>query len=404
MLNIRDQFPILKQKIKNQSDLIYFDNAATNQKPQVVIDKISEYYSKTNSNIHRGVHHLSQVATTDYEESRDLIAQFINAKSVKEVIFTSGCTEGINLVATILDKANYLKIGDEIVVSGLEHHSNIVPWQMLCEATGAILKYVPVAQDGAIDWEQGLELITSKTKLVAITHLSNALGIIPPVDKYITKAKQNGALTLVDGAQWVAHYPLDVQALGADFYVFSGHKLYGPTGTGVLWGREDLLNELPPYKGGGEMIAEVTFAKTTYNVLPNKYEAGTPNISGGIALAQAVKFAQSLDWNAVANHEKELTQLALKGLQSLDNIELYTPGVVPNGLVSFNVKGVHHYDVGTLLDQFGIAVRTGHHCCQPLMQQLGITGTIRASFACYNTLEEVEVFIEKLKKSLLLLS
>ncbi len=404
MLNIREQFPILKQKIKNQSDLIYFDNAATYQKPQEVIDKISEYYSATNSNIHRGVHHLSQVATTAYEESRDLIAEFINAKNSKEVIFTSGCTEGINLVATILEKAAYLKAGDEIVVSGLEHHSNIVPWQMLCEATGATLKYVPVAQDGAIDWEQGLELITERTKLVAITHLSNALGVKPPVETYIARAKQQGALTLVDGAQWVAHYPLDVQALGADFYVFSGHKLYGPTGTGILWGREELLDELPPYKGGGEMIAEVTFAKTTYNVLPNKFEAGTPNISGGIALAQAVKFTQSLDWEAVAKHEKALTQLALQGLESLDNIELYTASVEPSGLVSFNVKGVHHYDVGTLLDQFGIAVRTGHHCCQPLMQQLGITGTIRASFACYNTLEEVEIFLEKLKKSLLLLS
>ena len=401
--NIRSQFPILSQKI-NGSPLVYLDNAATTQNPQAVIYASTRYYSEINSNIHRGVHFLSREATTAHEAARETIASHLNARHSHEVIFTSGTTESINLVATTLTFSGKIKAGDRILISGLEHHSNIVPWQLLCEHTGAELDVIPITDSGEWDLTDIDSLLTENTKLVALSHVSNALGTINPIEKIIAKAKALGAMTLIDGAQSAAHISIDVQALGADFYVFSGHKCYAPTGIGVLWGREEILNSLPPYKGGGEMIKKVTFEKSTYNELPFKFEAGTPNIEGAIALAAAFDWMNKYGIEKLAAHENNLLERATSAISEIEGIHIYGTSAHKAAVLSFNIKGIHHYDLGTLMDQMGVAVRTGHHCCQPLMAHFGITGTVRASFAAYNTAAEVDALISAIKKSAMMLA
>ncbi|MDB4419625.1 cysteine desulfurase, partial [Akkermansiaceae bacterium] len=394
-------FPILSQEI-NGKPLVYLDNAATSQKPLSVLDSSRDYYEKINSNIHRGVHKLSQAATAAHETARDTIARHLNANRPEEIIFTSGTTDSINLVASALGRSDLLKAGDEIIISGLEHHSNTVPWQMLCERLGITLKIIPVLDEGTLDLEIFDQLLSEKTKLVSVNHVSNAFGTVNNIAHICSQAKKVGALTFVDGAQSVPHFSIDLQLLDCDFYAFSGHKVYGPTGVGVLFGKYDLLCELPPWRGGGEMIKEVTFEKTTYNEPPFKFEAGTPNIEGGIALATAFCYVNNLGITEIANHEEKLIRRTAEILADFKNITLYGPGD-RIGAISFNFDGIHHYDLGTLLDQMGFALRTGHHCCQPLMARFGVTGTLRASFAAYNTLEEVESFGEALQKALMML-
>ena len=399
---IRADFPVLHQEV-NGKPLVYLDNGATTQKPQVVIDAIANYYRTTNSNVHRGAHTLSDQATQMFEDARTTMQKFLNAAKSEEIIWTRGTTESINLVAQTWVRSN-VKAGDEIIISGMEHHSNIVPWQMVCEQTGALLKVIPVLDDGSLDYDAYLKLLSDKTKFVAVVHVSNALGTLNPVEDIIREAHKVGAKTLIDGAQAVAHWDIDVQALDCDFYAFSGQKLFGPTGLGVLYGKEELLNAMPPYQGGGEMILHVSFEKTTYNVLPYKFEAGTPNIAGAIAMAAAIDYLNSLDRVALAKHEDDLLARANELAAQTDGIRLIGTSKNKASVFSFLIEGTHPHDVGTLLDQQGIAVRTGHHCAMPVMEQFEIPGTIRASFTFYNTLDEVDALfkaIEKVKMFLL---
>ena len=400
---IRAQFPILSQTV-NGKPLVYFDNGATSQKPQVVIDSIVEYYSKYNANIHRGVHTLSQLATDAYEEARFKIQRHFNAKHSYEIILTSGTTESINLVANGF--ASLLQKGDEVIVSALEHHSNIVPWQMLCEHTGAILKVIPMNLHGELIMEEYDKLLSNNTKLVCCNHISNALGVLNPIEEIIQKAHAVGAAVLIDGAQSCPHIKPDVQALDVDFYVTSAHKMCGPTGVGMLYGKEEWLRKLPPYKGGGEMIATVTFEKTTYADLPHKFEAGTPNICGGIAFGAAIDFMNEVGFDNIAKHEHELLVYGTQRLQEIKGVTIYGPTDLNKkaSVISFNIENIHPYDIGTIIDKLGIAVRTGHHCAQPIMDFFKIPGTIRASFTFYNTKEEIDIFVEAVKKAKMMLS
>jgi cysteine desulfurase / selenocysteine lyase len=398
---VRADFPILSQKV-NGKPLVYFDNGATSQKPQVVIDAISKYYSEINANIHRGVHTLSQLATDAYEASRNTIQNHLNAKHNHEIIFTSGTTFGINLVANGF--ASLLKAGDEVMVSALEHHSNIVPWQFLCEKTGAKLVVIPMNEKGELVISAFDNLLSEKTKIVTVNHISNALGTVNPIEYIIKKAHGVGAAVLIDGAQATPHLRPDVQALDCDFYVFSGHKVCGPTGVGILYGKEEWLRKLPPYQGGGEMIAEVTFEKTTYADLPHKFEAGTPNISGGIVLGTAIDYMNSIGFDNIAAYEHELLVYGTKRLQEIKGVTIYGTTENKTSVISFNIEGIHPYDIGTIIDKLGIAVRTGHHCAQPIMNFFNIPGTIRASFAFYNTKEEIDIFVEAVKKAQMMLS
>jgi cysteine desulfurase/selenocysteine lyase len=398
---VRADFPILSQKV-NGKPLVYFDNGATSQKPQVVIDAISNYYSEINANIHRGVHTLSQLATDAYEASRNTIQNHLNAKHNYEIIFTSGTTFGINLVANGF--ASLIKSGDEVMVSALEHHSNIVPWQFLCEKTGAKLVVIPMNEKGELILSEFDKLLSEKTKIVAVNHISNALGTINPIEDIITKAHGVGAAVLIDGAQATPHLQPDVQALDCDFYVFSGHKVCGPTGVGILYGKEEWLRKLPPYQGGGEMIAEVTFEKTTYADLPHKFEAGTPNIEGGIVLGTAIDYMNAIGFDNIAAYEHELLLYGTKRLQEIEGLKIFGTSENKASVISFNIEGIHPYDIGTIIDKLGIAVRTGHHCAQPIMNFFNIPGTIRASFAFYNTKEEIDIFVEAVKKAQMMLS
>ena len=404
MLNIqkiRADFPILNQTV-NGKPLLYFDNGATSQKPQVVIDAITKYYEEINANIHRGVHTLSQLATDAYEASREKIQKHINAKHLHEVIFTSGTTQGINLVAHGM--ASFVKEGDEVMVSALEHHSNIVPWQFLCEKTGAKLVVIPMNEAGELIMSEYDRLLSAKTKIVAVNHISNALGVINPIEYIIQKAHEAGAAVLIDGAQATPHLRPDVQQLDCDFYVFSGHKICGPTGVGVLYGKEAWLNKLPPYMGGGEMIKEVTFEKTTYADLPHKFEAGTPNIADGIVLGTAIDYLNEIGFENIQEQERTLLAHATEKLLEIEGLKIYGTSAQKTSVVSFNIEGIHPYDIGTIIDKLGIAVRTGHHCAQPIMNYFGIPGTVRASFSFYNTKEEIDIFVEAVKKAKLMLS
>lgn len=398
---VRADFPILSQKV-NGKPLVYFDNGATSQKPQVVIDAISKYYSEINANIHRGVHTLSQLATEAYEVSRNTIQNHLNAKHDHEIIFTSGTTFGINLVANGF--ASLLKAGDEVMVSALEHHSNIVPWQFLCEKTGAKLVVIPMNEKGELILSEFDKLLSEKTKIVTVNHISNALGTVNPIEYIIKKAHGVGAAVLIDGAQATPHLRPDVQALDCDFYVFSGHKVCGPTGVGILYGKEEWLRKLPPYQGGGEMIAEVTFEKTTYADLPHKFEAGTPNIEGGIVLGTAIDYMNAIGFDNIAAYEQELLEYGTKRLQEIEGLTIFGTSESKASVISFNIEGIHPYDIGTIIDKLGIAVRTGHHCAQPIMNFFNIPGTIRASFAFYNTKEEIDIFVEAVKKAQMMLS
>jgi len=393
---IRSDFPILSRKI-NGKDLVYFDNAATSQTPKQVIDVIVDYYTRLNSNIHRGVHKLSQEATDAYEKARIKIQKHFNVAKSYQIIFTAGTTESINLVASGYSK--FLKPDDELIISSLEHHSNIVPWQMLCEKTGAILKVIPMSLDGSLDMNSFYNLLSSKTKLVFVNHVSNALGIINPIEDIIIKAHEYGAKVLVDGAQACPHIKPDLQALDVDFYVTSAHKLCGPTGVGMLYGKLELLKSLPPYQGGGEMISTVTFEKTTYADLPHKFEAGTPNIAGGIAFGAALDYMNSIGFDNIAEYENELLNYATNALKKIDGIKIYGEVKNKTAVISFNIRGIHPYDIGSILDQLGIAVRTGHHCAQPIMDFFAIPGTVRASFSFYNTFVEIDRLVEAVNKA-----
>lgn len=398
---IRADFPILSQTV-NGKPLVYFDNGATSQKPQIVIDAEVKYYQEINANIHRGVHTLSQLATDAYEISRGKVKDHINAKHAHEVLFTSGTTHGINLVANGF--ASILKPGDEVVVSSLEHHSNIVPWQMLCEKTGAVLRVIPIDENGELIISEFDALLSEKTKIVTVNHISNALGVINPIKYIIDKAHAVGSAVLIDGAQAVPHLKPDVQELDCDFYAFSGHKMCGPTGTGILYGKEEWLNKLPPYQGGGEMIKEVTFEKTTYADLPHKFEAGTPNIAGGIVLGTAIDYLNEIGFDKIHEYENELLEHATKRLNEIEGIRIYGNTKNKASVVSFNIDGIHPYDIGSIIDKLGIAVRTGHHCAQPIMNFFCIPGTIRASFSFYNTKEEIDVMVDAVKKAQTMLS
>lgn len=395
---IRAQFPLLHQKL-GRYDLVYLDNAATTQKPQSVIDAIAHYYTRDNANIHRGVHQIATRATEAFEASREKVQRFLNAAHKEEIVFTSGTTDAINLVAQTWGRADLMP-GDEIVVSEMEHHSNIVPWQMLAQEKGAVIKVIPVTATGEWNIEALDALIGSRTKLIAVNHVSNALGTINPVHEVVSRAREVGACVLLDGAQAVSHFPVDVQALDCDFYCFSAHKLYGPTGIGVLYGRRQLLETMPPWRGGGEMIDRVSFSGTTYNKPPYKFEAGTPHIEGVIGLGAAVDFVQSLGWDAIHQRENELLHAATERLLRIDGLKIYGTSSRKVGVISFLAEGIHPYDIGTLLDNQGIAVRTGHHCTQPLWERFGIPGTVRASFAPYNTIQEVDTFVSALEKSI----
>lgn len=402
VLDIRKQFPILSRKV-NEKNLIYFDNAATSQKPQCVIDALSDYYSRYNANIHRGIHTLAEEATLAYEASRHAVQEFISAAMVEEIIFTRGTTEGINLVAYSWGRQN-IKAGDEILISEMEHHSNIVPWQILCQEKNAILKVIPVLDDGTLSMDDYQHLLNKKTKLVAIVQVSNALGTVNPVKEMISMAHQFGAKVLVDAAQSAVHLDIDVQDLDCDFFAFSGHKLYAPTGVGVLYGKKELLEAMPVFQGGGEMIREVSFELTTYNDLPYKYEAGTPNIADTIALKSALDFIKSIGKEQIRKHENELLDYATRQLEDIPGLKIIGKATEKVSLVSFILKNIHPHDVGVLLDHLGIALRTGHHCTQPLMKRFGIPGTIRASFALYNTKEEIDILVEGIYKSIKMLS
>jgi cysteine desulfurase / selenocysteine lyase len=398
---IRNDFPILNAKVRGK-DLVYLDNGATAQKPSLVIDAINTYYKDYNSNIHRGVHHLSQVATTAYEDAREKLKGFINAPKLEEVIFTEGTTESINIVASCFGRKSLNK-GDEVIISAMEHHSNIVPWQMICDEREAVLKVIPINNNGELLMEEYKKLLSDKTKLVAVIHISNTLGTINPVKEIIDLAHQKGALVLLDGAQAVPHIKVDVQDLDCDFYAFSGHKMFGPTGVGVLYGKSEYLNDMPPYQGGGDMIKEVTFEKTTYNCLPHKFEAGTPNIVGGIGLGVAVDYMQEVGIDLIHKREEELLTYATEKIVQVEGVRIIGEAEHKAGVLSFVIEGLHPFDIGTLLDQLGIAVRTGHHCTQPLMNFFEIPGTIRASFAFYNTKEEVDKLISGLERALSML-
>jgi len=397
---IRADFPILSRKVNGQ-DLVYFDNAATSQTPKQVIDVIVDYYSRLNANIHRGVHKLSQEATDAYEQARKTIQKHFNAAHAHEIIFTSGTTEGINLVAS--GYATLLKKGDELIVSALEHHSNIVPWQMLCEKTGATLKVIPMTPEGTLEMDVYENLLGPQTKLVFVNHVSNALGTVNPIEQIISMAHDYGARVLIDGAQACPHIKPDVQKLGVDFYVTSAHKLCGPTGVGMLYGKEEALNELPPYQGGGEMIATVSFEKTTYADLPHKFEAGTPNIAGGIAFGAALDYMNGIGFDSIAQYESELLEYATNKLKQIDGLKIFGEATEKTAVLSFNVAGLHPYDIGSILDQMGIAVRTGHHCAQPIMDYYKIPGTVRASFSFYNTFEEIDRLVEGVHKAVSML-
>ena len=396
---IRQDFPILQREV-NGKPLIYFDNAATSQTPKVVMDAIVDYYTNYNANIHRGVHTLSQEATDKYEEARIKLQKHFNAQNSYEIIFTSGTTHSINIIASGF--SDLLNEGDEIIVSALEHHSNIVPWQMLCERTGAVLKVIPMNLDGALIMSEYESLLSSQTKLVFCNHISNALGTINPVEKIIKKAHAVGAAVLIDGAQSIPHMTIDLQALNVDFYVASAHKICGPTGMGFLYGKQEWLEKLPPYQGGGEMIETVTFKKTTYAGLPHKFEAGTPNICGGIAFGVAIDYINSIGLDRIFNYEQALLEYGTKKLLEIDGIKIYGTSH-KTSVISFNVQGIHPYDIGSILDKLGIAVRTGQHCTQPIMDFYQIPGTVRASFAFYNTKEEIDILVKSLKRAILML-
>jgi cysteine desulfurase/selenocysteine lyase len=398
---IREDFPILKRQV-NGHKLVYLDNAATSQTPKQVIDVIVDYYSRYNANIHRGVHTLSQEATDAYESGRKKIQEHFNAEKAYEIIFTSGTTHSINIVASGF--TSLLSEGDEIIVSALEHHSNIVPWQMLCERTGAIMKVIPMNEEGVLQINVYKELLSAKTRLVFCNHISNALGTINPVKKIIDMAHEVGAAVLIDGAQAVPHIKTDVQALDVDFYVASAHKMCGPTGIGMLYGKESWLAKLPPYQGGGEMIAEVTFEKTTYAGLPHKFEAGTPNVCGGIAFGAGIDYMNSIGFDAIASYEQELLEYATDQLLQIEGLKIYGTSTNKASVISFNIDGIHPYDIGTIVDKLGIAVRTGHHCAQPIMDYYQIPGTVRASFAFYNTKEEVDALVAAVKRARMMLS
>lgn len=398
---VREDFPILKRMV-NGKPLVYFDNAATSQTPQIVIDTIVDYYSNYNANIHRGVHTLSQEATSAYEEARFKIQNHFNAAKSHEIILTSGTTHGINMVASGF--ASLLQKGDEIIVSALEHHSNIVPWQMLCEKTGAILKVIPMNLKGELEMDTYENMLSSVTKLVFVNHVSNALGTINPIKRIIDRAHDFGAAVLIDGAQATPHIKPDVQELDCEFYTCSAHKICGPTGVGMIYGKESWLNKLPPYQGGGEMISEVTFDKTTYADLPHKFEAGTPNISGVIAFGAALDYMNGIGFDQIASYENELLEYATQRLLEIDKVILYGTSKEKAAVVSFNIEGIHPYDIGSIIDKLGIAVRTGHHCAQPIMDYYKIPGTVRASFSFYNTKEEIDLFIEALLRAKTMLS
>lgn len=402
IVSVRKQFPILERQVKGKP-LVYLDNAATTQKPQTVIDALTSYYSGYNANIHRGIHTLAEEATAAFEATRDAVQQFINAATREEIIFTRGTTEGINLVAATWGRQNVGK-GDEIIISGMEHHSNIVPWQILCEEKGAILKVIPVNEAGELQMDVFHSLLNSKTKIVAIVHASNALGTINPIKDIVAAAHNAGAVVLVDGAQSTVHMDIDVQALDCDFFALSAHKLYGPTGVGVLYGKKHILEAMPPYMGGGEMIKEVTFEKTTYNDLPYKYEAGTPNIADVIAFKAAMDFMESIGKENISHHEQVLLNYATEELQKINGLKIIGQAKHKTGVISFVIDNIHPQDIGILLDNQGIAVRTGHHCTQPLMSRFCIPGTTRASFAVYSTIDEVNALVAGLHKVVKMLS
>lgn len=391
---IRNDFPVLHQEV-NGNPLVYFDNAASTQKPKAVINRVSNYYSNEHSNIHRGVHSLSAAATEEYELARKTVQSFLNAAHDHEIIFTKGTTDGINLVANGFAK-RILKPGDEVLVSGLEHHSNIVPWQMACEYAGAVLKVIPITDSGELVMEEFHKLLSQKTKIVAVNHVSNALGTINPIEEVIKAAHRLDVPVLLDGAQAVPHMKVDVQALDCDFYALSGHKLFGPTGIGVLYGKEEWLNKLPPYQGGGDMIKSVSFEKTEYNELPFKFEAGTPNIAGVLGLKSAIDYCNEIGFDTIAEYEQELLDYGTKKLSSIQGLTIYGTAKNKASVISFLLDGIHPYDTGTILDKLGIAVRTGHHCTEPIMTRFGIPGTVRASFAFYNTMEEIDALYEGL--------
>lgn len=396
--DIRKDFPILTEKVYGKP-LVYFDNGATSQKPKAVIDAIDSYYFTQNANVHRGAHHLSQLATEAFENAREKSRLFINAPSTETVIFTKGTTDSINLVAQSWGRKN-LNEGDEVLISGMEHHSNIVPWQLICEERGATLKVIPVLEDGSLDMKAFRELCTSKTKMLAVNHISNTLGTINPVKELTAYAHEKGARVLIDGAQAAPHMAINVHDLDCDFYAFSGHKMFAPTGIGILYGKKEVLDEMPPYQGGGEMIKEVRFEGSTYADLPYKFEAGTPNISGAIGLGAAIDYLNTLDKNAAQEHEQELLEYAFAELKKIAGIRFYGEAREKVSVISFLIEGIHPFDIGTLIDKMGIAVRTGHHCTQPLMNRYCIPGTIRVSFTFYNTKEEIDLFIIALKRAI----
>ncbi|MDD3320777.1 MAG: cysteine desulfurase [Paludibacter sp.] len=400
--NIRNDFPILSEKVYKK-DLIYFDNAATTQKPRCVVEKIEQSYYHNNANIHRGVHYLSQLATEEHEAARSTVAEFLHAEKREEIIFTRGTTEAINLVAYSFGEA-FCKEGDEVIVSVLEHHSNIVPWQMLCERKGMKLKVIPINEKGELRLDVFESLLNEKTKIVSVAHVSNVLGTINPVNEIIRLAHSKNIPVLIDGAQSVPHIPINIKDMDADFYVFSGHKIYAPTGIGVLYGKEKWLNAIPPYQGGGEMIQTVTFEKTTYNTLPFKFEAGTPDYIGSTALAEALHYVQNIGLDNIAAYEHELLEYGTERLMEIEGMRIIGTAKEKSSVISFLVGNIHPYDIGMLLDKLGIAVRTGHHCAQPLMDSLQIPGTVRASFAFYNTKEEIDKFMEALKRVVMMLS
>ena len=398
--NIRDEFPILHQKI-NGEDLVYLDNAASTQKPKAVINAIKDYYENDHSNVHRGVHTLSVRATEAYENAREKVSQFVNSPNKNQIIFTKGTTESINLIAGSL--TNLIEKNDEILITAMEHHSNIVPWQELCKRTGAILKIIPINDNGEILIDKYTEMVTNKTKLVSVVHLSNTLGTINPIEEIIDTAKLNNAITVIDGAQSAGHLLVDVQELDCDFYLFSGHKVFGPTGIGVLYGKENILNQIDPYQFGGEMILKVTFDETTYNGLPHKFEAGTPNIAGAVGIGASIDFINSLDRELCHQYEMSLHDYALEKLEQFDDIRIIGKSSKKSAIISFVIDGIHPHDIGTIINQKGIAVRTGHHCAQPIMTCYNIPGTIRISLAAYTTKEDIDLFLTGLKKAILLL-
>ena len=393
---VRQDFPILDREVRGRR-LVYLDNAATTQKPKVVLDVLTRYYTEHNANIHRGVHYLSEAATQAHEAARLTAQRFLNARQAREMIFTRNATEGINLVAQSFGRRHIGK-GDEVVVTGMEHHSNIVPWQLLCEQTGALLRVVPIANDGELSWEEFERLVGSRTKLVAAVHLSNSLGTINPVSRIVELAHQHGAAVLLDGAQAAYHFPVDVQALDCDFYVATGHKLYGPTGIGLLYGKAEHLEEMPPYQGGGDMVSSVTFEKTTYNEIPYKFEAGTPHIAGAIGLGAAIEYLTGLGFDQVVLHERELLAYATDALQQIPGLKLIGTASEKASILSFVMEGIHPHDIGTIIDREGVAIRTGHHCTQPVMDRFGVPATARASLAMYNTRNDIDALVVALEQ------